>query len=92
MIHPAMRIETARVRLLSWSAALGLLAGCAVGPNFKTPAPPHTAGYVPAGQLPPATAASPTPEGAAQQFVDGLDIPGQWWTRTVPPWKRPRRH
>jgi NodT family efflux transporter outer membrane factor (OMF) lipoprotein len=58
----------------------GMLAGCAVGPNFKTPAPPHTAGYVPAGQLPPSTTSAPLPGGAAQRFVDGLDIPGQWWT------------
>jgi NodT family efflux transporter outer membrane factor (OMF) lipoprotein len=60
--------------------AAGVLAGCAVGPNFKTPAPPHTAGYVPAGQLPAMTASAPLPGGAAQRFVDGLDIPGQWWT------------
>ena len=65
-----------------WAAILGaaLLAGCAVGPDFKTPAPPNTAGYVPAGQLPPATASVPAPGGAAQRFVEGLDIPGQWWT------------
>jgi NodT family efflux transporter outer membrane factor (OMF) lipoprotein len=61
-------------------AAAGVLASCAVGPNFKPPAAPHTAGYAPAGLLPPATAAAPLPGGAAQQFVEGLDIPGQWWT------------
>src|SRR4030088_3045308 len=43
--------------------AAGVLAGCAVGPNFKTPAPPHTTGYVPAGQLPPMTAPAPPPGG-----------------------------
>jgi NodT family efflux transporter outer membrane factor (OMF) lipoprotein len=26
------------------------------------------------------TAAAPVPGGEAQRFVDGLDIPGQWWT------------
>jgi len=57
-----------------------LLAGCAVGPNFKPPTPPHTVGYVPSGRLPPTTASAPLPGGAAQRFVEGLDIPGQWWT------------
>jgi NodT family efflux transporter outer membrane factor (OMF) lipoprotein len=56
-----------------------LLAGCAVGPDFKSPAAPKSAGYVPAGELQPTTAA-PGPGGEAQHFVDGLDIPGQWWT------------
>jgi NodT family efflux transporter outer membrane factor (OMF) lipoprotein len=56
-----------------------LLASCAVGPDFKSPAAPKSAGYVPAGELQP-TAAAPGPGGEAQRFVDGLDIPGQWWT------------
>jgi NodT family efflux transporter outer membrane factor (OMF) lipoprotein len=60
--------------------AAGVLAGCAAGPNFKSPAPPHTAGYVLAGRLPPTTGSAPLPGGAAQRFVEGLDIPGQWWT------------
>jgi NodT family efflux transporter outer membrane factor (OMF) lipoprotein len=57
-----------------------LLAACAVGPNFKTPEAPHTSGFVPAGQQVPQTAATPMPGGQAQRFVDGMDIPGQWWT------------
>ncbi|HEY5265132.1 MAG TPA: efflux transporter outer membrane subunit [Steroidobacteraceae bacterium] len=61
------------------AVALGL-AACAVGPNFKAPAAPQDAGFLPKGQLPPATAAAPLPGGQAQHFVDGLDIPGQWWT------------
>jgi NodT family efflux transporter outer membrane factor (OMF) lipoprotein len=56
------------------------VAGCAVGPNFKAPAAPRTAGFAPAGALSPTTAAAPLPGGDAQKFVDGLDIPGQWWT------------
>jgi NodT family efflux transporter outer membrane factor (OMF) lipoprotein len=35
---------------------------------------------VPSGTLPAATATAPLPGGEAQRFVDGLDIPGQWWT------------
>ncbi|HEX3845955.1 MAG TPA: efflux transporter outer membrane subunit [Steroidobacteraceae bacterium] len=58
--------------------AMALLAGCAVGPNYKEPAPPKS-GFVPADKQP-----NETSSGAggvdAQKFVAGLDIPGQWWT------------
>jgi NodT family efflux transporter outer membrane factor (OMF) lipoprotein len=63
------------------AAALGgLLASCAVGPDFKPPPPPQTAAIVPPGRLPAATNAAPVAGGDAQHYVDGLDIPGQWWT------------
>jgi NodT family efflux transporter outer membrane factor (OMF) lipoprotein len=61
-------------------AGIGLLSACAVGPNFKAPAAPPNAGFAPAGQMPSATAAASLPGGQAQRFVDGMDIPGQWWT------------
>jgi NodT family efflux transporter outer membrane factor (OMF) lipoprotein len=62
-------------------ALLFALAGCAVGPNFKKPAAPPHAGFTPAGSASPSvTASAPIPGGEAQRFVDGLDIPGQWWT------------
>src|SRR5712675_3427288 len=57
----------------------GLLSACAVGPNFKAPEAPRDAAFVPAGQLTPETTATPLPGGQAQRFVDGMDIPGQWW-------------
>jgi outer membrane protein TolC len=60
--------------------AICVLAACAVGPDFKAPEAPSGAGFVPAGQLPPATASAPVAGGEAQRFVDGLDIAGQWWT------------
>jgi NodT family efflux transporter outer membrane factor (OMF) lipoprotein len=59
--------------------AAGLLASCAVGPNFKAPPAPQTAGFVAPGAMPAATSSAPLPGGEAQRFVDGLDIPGQWW-------------
>jgi NodT family efflux transporter outer membrane factor (OMF) lipoprotein len=62
------------------AALTGWLAGCAVGPNFKAPEAPRTAGFAPAGQMPATTTAAPLPGGQAQRFVDGMDIPGQWWT------------
>jgi NodT family efflux transporter outer membrane factor (OMF) lipoprotein len=58
----------------------GLLAACAVGPNFKAPEAPRDAAFVPAGQMAPETTAAPLPGGQAQRFVEGMDIPGQWWT------------
>jgi NodT family efflux transporter outer membrane factor (OMF) lipoprotein len=54
------------------------LAACAVGPNFKRPAPPKAAGYGTApmtGQ----TASADSPGGGTQRFVADMDIPSQWW-------------
>ena len=60
-------------------AASFLTAGCAVGPNFKRPAPPPVSTYTATPQ--PTTAATPgVPGGAAQHLVSGADIPGEWWT------------
>jgi NodT family efflux transporter outer membrane factor (OMF) lipoprotein len=54
------------------------LSSCAVGPNFKRPTPPAASGY---GSAPAQgeTAESEDKAGAAQRFVAGMDIPGQWW-------------
>jgi NodT family efflux transporter outer membrane factor (OMF) lipoprotein len=59
--------------------AAGLLAGCTVGPDFKRPDLPASAGYT-KEKMPVETASAPSAGGAAQRFVDGLDIPGEWWT------------
>ncbi|HTV95350.1 MAG TPA: efflux transporter outer membrane subunit [Steroidobacteraceae bacterium] len=57
------------------------LAACAVGPNFRHPQPPADAHFLPADSaLENPTASAPLPGGEAQRFVQGLDIPGQWWT------------
>jgi NodT family efflux transporter outer membrane factor (OMF) lipoprotein len=55
------------------------LAGCAVGPDFRTPPAPTTNVYT-AEELPPKTAAAPGLAGTAQRFASGQDIPGEWWT------------
>jgi NodT family efflux transporter outer membrane factor (OMF) lipoprotein len=55
------------------------LAGCMVGPNFRQSDPPTTRAYTESA-LPEQTAASPGAGGNAQRFVDGADIPAQWWT------------
>jgi NodT family efflux transporter outer membrane factor (OMF) lipoprotein len=56
-----------------------VLAACAVGPDFKPPPAPAVSGYTP--DTPPAATATAAdgPVGAAQAFVMGRDIPGEWW-------------
>lgn len=57
-----------------------LIAGCTVGPNFTKPAAPTVNRYTP-NPLPAQTATTPAVTGGqAQRFVEGLDIPAQWWT------------
>jgi NodT family efflux transporter outer membrane factor (OMF) lipoprotein len=61
---------------------LGLLAlvSCAVGPDYHTPAPPPGPGYATPAALATASASAPVAGGEAQHLVQGLDIPGEWWT------------
>jgi NodT family efflux transporter outer membrane factor (OMF) lipoprotein len=56
-----------------------LLAGCTVGPDFKKPGPPNVTGYTQGAPLV-RTVSAQGAFGAAQRFVDDMDIPGQWWT------------
>ena len=60
-------------------AAVVLLAGCAVGPDFERPPAPEVEGYA-REPLPAETANADIAGGETQRFVQGLDIPGQWWT------------
>jgi NodT family efflux transporter outer membrane factor (OMF) lipoprotein len=55
-----------------------LLAGCAVGPNFKKPESPSGAGYSPQPLRNPTNSESLV-AGGAQRFVSGQDIPFDWW-------------
>jgi len=66
--------------LRAFALSLGaVLTACAVGPNYHRPAAPKATDY---GSAPSqgTTAAAAGSGGAAQHFVGGLDIPGQWWT------------
>jgi NodT family efflux transporter outer membrane factor (OMF) lipoprotein len=58
------------------------VAGCAVGPDFKHPETPPAAGYSaqPAPVTIPATKDAADKTSTEQRVVQGLDIPGQWWT------------
>lgn len=56
----------------------GILAGCAVAPDFRRPEPPQVAGYTAA--VPPGrTAEAPGILGGAQRFVAGGAVPSAWW-------------
>jgi NodT family efflux transporter outer membrane factor (OMF) lipoprotein len=59
--------------------ALLLLGGCVVGPDFKKPAAPQVGGYT-AAPLATTSGVTNVTGGEAQHFVQGLDIPGAWWT------------
>ena len=60
-------------------AAVALLSGCAVGPDFHRPAPPTVSDYT-RGPSSPQTASAEGPGGEAQQFLHDQDVAGQWWT------------
>lgn len=55
------------------------MAGCAVGPDFLRPDAPETQSFT-EEPLPAQTESADTTGGAAQKFVPGGDVPGQWWT------------
>jgi NodT family efflux transporter outer membrane factor (OMF) lipoprotein len=67
-----------KLRACAHLLVLPLLAGCTVGPDFHQPPAPKGADYSVA-PLPGGTASASGPAGAAQRFVQGMDIPGQWW-------------
>ena len=56
-----------------------LAAGCAVGPDFKTPDAPKVSGYT-QQLLPDKTVSAPVQGGEPQRWVRDMDISGQWWT------------
>lgn len=60
-------------------AMLGLLAGCAVGPDFEKPAAPKVGGYI-TQPLATTTATPNVAGGEAQRFDMGADLSGEWWT------------
>ncbi len=59
--------------------ALCAANGCAVGPDFKKPAAPDTESYT-ASPIANTAAIANVVGGDAQRFIEGADIPAQWWT------------
>src|ERR1700735_3755847 len=79
-IHLSWRLfMPPEVRLFGAVSAIALLAGCAVGPDFKKPAAPDVSSYT-AQPLAAATATPGINGGEAQSFAKGGDITGDWWT------------
>ena len=62
-------------RALSLLAGAILLAGCAIGPDYRRPEPPKDERYT-AQPMP----ASIGQNDNAQRLVTDMDVPGQWWT------------
>ena len=71
------RLPEAALSLLV-AMAFATLAGCAVGPDFATPPVPEVARYTDT-PLPEKTVGADTKGGNPQRFVDGRDIPAEWW-------------
>jgi NodT family efflux transporter outer membrane factor (OMF) lipoprotein len=57
---------------------VALAASCAVGPRYHRPETPLNAGYAPSS-LPEATASAAVPDGSEQHFIEGHDLPFEWW-------------
>jgi NodT family efflux transporter outer membrane factor (OMF) lipoprotein len=55
------------------------LSACALGPQFKRPEAPAASSYGAASSSQP-MASTEGVGGNSQRFVEGMDIPGQWWT------------
>jgi len=66
------------VLLMAGMTYLGL-GGCVVGPDFHRPAVPKVTGYT-AEPLAEQTVSADVAGGQAQLFLQGRDIPAQWWT------------
>ncbi|MGD0865106.1 MAG: efflux transporter outer membrane subunit [Rhizomicrobium sp.] len=78
-IYRRINPRSSHTRALSVLSLCLLGASCAVGPDFKKPASPDVATYTP--QPLSTTVATPNVAGgAAQSFVDGSDLSGDWWT------------
>jgi len=58
--------------------AATFLTSCAVGPDFLSPAPPDVQRYT-KEPLTTVTASTDAPTGQPQRFVQGRDLPQEWW-------------
>ncbi|HEY3521574.1 MAG TPA: efflux transporter outer membrane subunit [Rhodanobacteraceae bacterium] len=77
-MRPRNSVPTLAPRALACALTL-VLAGCAVGPNYRRPDAPAVDRYT-AQPLPAQTVATDTAGGDAQQFLQGRDVPQRWWT------------
>src|SRR5262245_57534860 len=75
---PLHAYSLSRRQVAMW-AALVLVSGCAVGPDFHRPAAPAVDGYT-RQPLVAKTVSAEIPGGEEQSFVLNQDISHQWWT------------
>jgi NodT family efflux transporter outer membrane factor (OMF) lipoprotein len=66
-------------RIVTASAIASLLFGCAVGPDFRRPAPPDLASYT-RPSLGPRTASTAGAGGEEQRFAYAQELTAEWWT------------
>jgi NodT family efflux transporter outer membrane factor (OMF) lipoprotein len=59
--------------------ACAIVAGCAVGPDFRPPDSPSVKGFT-SEPLPAETVSAPGIAGGSQHLLDGKDIADEWWT------------
>ncbi len=71
-------IECQRIVILASSCTV--ISGCMVGPNFHSPAKPNVQSYTET-RMPAKTVhtISAGKAGVAQTFINGQDIPAEWW-------------
>jgi NodT family efflux transporter outer membrane factor (OMF) lipoprotein len=77
LVRPMNLVGPNRFACLAACALIAGVTACAVGPNFKRPAPSAATSYGTASLE--KTAAVNSTAGAEQRLVAGLDIPNQWW-------------
>src|ERR1700722_10776077 len=74
-----MSILLMTLRRISLLVALvALVTSCAVGPRYHRPETPPNPGYAPTS-LPEASVPSPDHGGDVQRFIEGRDLPFEWW-------------
>lgn len=69
-----------QTHLVGAASLLVILAGCAVGPDFKKPGTPAVRSYTAAPLSNPA-AIPGVIAGGSQQFIEAADVCGDWWTQ-----------
>jgi NodT family efflux transporter outer membrane factor (OMF) lipoprotein len=73
-----MIVRNISAELCALTVLVLLFTGCTVGPNFVRPAAPNVPRYTQTPLSPTASAAN-LAGGDTQRFLDGQDIPAEWW-------------
>lgn len=76
--HSRNRPPAVAAHVLTVAACL-LFTGCTLGPDYRPPDAPHVDRFT-TRAWPVATVQADTPDGDAQRFLRGHDVPERWWT------------